>query len=43
MTLWKFEEGSELYVYADDCKLFNHINSMKDVNNLQSDLDLMNR
>ena len=36
------KEGSELYVYADDAKLFKHINCITDVNNLQSDLEHMN-
>ena len=37
------QKGSELYVYAEDCKLFNHINCMTDFNNLQSDLNHMDR
>ena len=37
------QEGSELYVYAYGSKLFNHINSVEDANNLQTDLDYMDR
>ena len=37
------EEGSELFVYADDAKLFNHIKSTKDVINLQTDLEHLDR
>ena len=33
---------SELFVYADDAKLFSHINSAKDVITLQNDLNVMN-
>ena len=36
------KEGSELFVYADDAKLFSHINSAKDVKALQNDLNVMN-
>ena len=36
------KEGSELFVYADDAKLFSHINSSKDVKTLQNDLNVMN-
>ena len=36
------KEGSELFVYADDAKLFSHINSAKDVITLQNDLNVMN-
>ena len=35
------KEGSELFVYADDAKLFSHINSAKDVKTLQNDLNVM--
>ena len=36
------KDGSELFVYADDAKLFSHINSAKDVKTLQNDLNVMN-
>ena len=35
------KEGSDLFVYADYAKLFSHINSAKDVESLQSDLNSM--
>ena len=34
--------GSELFVYADDAKLFSRINIAKDVKTLQNDLNVMN-
>ena len=37
-----YKEGSELFVYADDAKLFSHINSTKDVKTLQNDSNVMN-
>jgi hypothetical protein len=36
------KNGSELFVYADDAKLFSHINSANDVKTLQNDLNNMN-
>ena len=33
--------GSDLFVYVDDAKLFMHINSVKDVKAVQTDLDSM--
>ena len=34
-------EGSDLYVYADDAKIFSHINNIKDVIVLQDNLNSM--
>ena len=36
------KDGSEIFAYADDAKLFSHINSEKVVKTLQSDLNVMN-
>ena len=36
------KDGSELFVYADDVKLFSDINSAKNVKTLQNDLNVMN-
>lgn len=38
-TLVKRAENSELYLYADDLKLFKEINSIEDTEKLQQDLD----
>ena len=37
------KEGSEIFVYADDAKIFNHVNSIKDVHVLQTDLNSMDK
>ena len=36
------KEGSGLFVYADDAKLFSHIKSAKNVKALQNDLNVKN-
>jgi len=44
MTLWMYaKKGSEIFVYADDAKIFNHVNSIKDVHVLQTDLNSMDK
>jgi hypothetical protein len=36
-------EGSDLFVFADDAKLVNHINDKRDAHILQTDLNSMDR
>ena len=37
------ENGSEVYLYADDSKVFRKIRSQDDMEKLQKDLDCMRR